>query len=55
MERTDQEPEQPTPVQQPQPNSIIREPATVEACQADYAAGAEIRREMARQEARRRR
>jgi len=53
MERTDQAQPQPTPAQ-PRPNPIFRQPATVEACQADYAAGADIRQEMARQEARRR-
>lgn len=52
--RTDQEQQQPSPAQQPKPNSILRQPATVEACQADYAAGADIRQAMARQEARRR-
>lgn len=48
--RTDQEQHQPSPeqqqtdpAQQPQPNPIFRQPATVEACQADYAAGADIR------------
>jgi hypothetical protein len=44
MERTDQPKQQPTPTQyEPQPNSVTSEPATVEACQADYAAGADIR------------
>lgn len=51
---TDKPPEQNSPAQQPRPNSILRQPATVEACQADYAAGADIRQAMARQEARRR-
>ncbi|MEV7793400.1 hypothetical protein AB0O68_15615 [Streptomyces sp. NPDC087512] len=27
----------------PQPNQVMAEPATVQACQADYAAGADIR------------
>ncbi|MGW0012543.1 hypothetical protein ACWDVX_22710 [Streptomyces tendae] len=51
---TDPEPQQPSPAQQPRPNPIISQPATVETCQADYAAGADIRQAMARQEARRR-
>jgi hypothetical protein len=49
MERTDQEQPQPSPAQQPRPNSILRQPATVEACQADYAAGADIRANLDRQ------
>ncbi|MEU9643617.1 hypothetical protein [Streptomyces sp. NPDC048188] len=47
-------PPEPSPAQQPRPNPIFRQPATVEACQADYAAGAAIRQAMARQESRRR-
>lgn len=35
MERTDQEQQQPTPAQ-PQLPPIIRQPATVQACAADY-------------------
>lgn len=46
MERTDQEPQQPTPPQQPKPNPLFRQPATVEACQADYTAGSDIRRRL---------
>jgi hypothetical protein len=43
-ERTEQPEQQPTPTQyEPQLNSVTSEPATVEACQADYAAGADIR------------
>lgn len=37
----------------PQPNPIVAEPATVEACRTDYEAAADIRQTMARQEARR--
>lgn len=51
---TDKPPEQNSPAQQPKPNPLFHQPATVEACQADYAAGAHIRQAMARQEARRR-
>lgn len=36
----------------PQPNQILAEPATVEACAADYANGADVRDVMAQQEAR---
>ncbi|WP_158073023.1 hypothetical protein [Streptomyces kebangsaanensis] len=50
MERTDQ---QPSPAQ-PQPNQILAQPATVQACQQDYAAGADVRQTMDKQEARRR-
>lgn len=45
MERTEQEQPEPTPAQ-PQPNPIYREPATVEACQQDYADGADIRQRL---------
>jgi hypothetical protein len=42
---SEQQPEpEATPTQyEPQLNSVSSEPATVEACQADYAAGADIR------------
>ncbi|MFC8945931.1 hypothetical protein [Streptomyces rochei] len=45
MERTDQQPPQPSPEPEPklQLPPLFRQPATVEACQADYAAGADIR------------
>jgi hypothetical protein len=52
-ERTDQQPKQPS-LAQLQPNGILSQPATVQACQQDYAAAADVRRTMARQEARRR-
>lgn len=45
MERTEQEQPQPTPAQ-PQPTPIYRQPATVEACQQDYADGADIRQRL---------
>ncbi len=51
MERTDQPTQQPSPAQ-PQPNRILSEPATVQACQADYASAADIRQTLAAQEAR---
>lgn len=37
----------------PQPNPILAEPATPETCARDFAAGADVRQAMARQEARR--
>lgn len=52
--RTDQPDQQPSPAQ-PQPNQILAQPATVQACQQDYAAGADVRQTMAQQEARTRR
>lgn len=42
MERTQQPPDQPTPAP-PRPNQILAEPATVGACQRDYASPAAIR------------
>jgi hypothetical protein len=36
----------------PQPNRILAEPATVQACRADYEAAANIRQTIAEQEAR---
>ncbi|MFJ8345072.1 hypothetical protein ACIQ9J_01585 [Streptomyces sp. NPDC094153] len=53
MDRNDQPPQPPSP-QRPQPNRILNEPATVQACQQDYAAGADVRQTMAQQEARQR-
>jgi hypothetical protein len=51
--RTDQPPEQPSPASlTPQPDQILAEPATVQACQQDYAAGADVRQTLAAQEAR---
>jgi hypothetical protein len=38
----------------PQPNQILAEPSTVEACAADYAAAEDVRQTMAQQEARQR-
>ncbi|MFE7236111.1 hypothetical protein ACFVAF_36965 [Streptomyces sp. NPDC057596] len=49
-ESTDQQPS----LAQPQPNRILAEPATVEACQQDYADGADVRETLAAQEARQR-
>ncbi|MEU0671343.1 hypothetical protein ABZ330_00325 [Streptomyces sp. NPDC006172] len=51
--RTDPPPEQPSPTV-PRPNAILAEPATVQACQQDYAGAAEVRRTLAAQEARQR-
>lgn len=51
MEPNEQEQQQPTPAQ-PQPNTIVFAPATVEACQADYAAAADVRVVMDKQQAR---
>ncbi|WP_159058993.1 hypothetical protein [Streptomyces scabiei] len=48
--------DQPTPEPSPAPlreNPIFRQPATVQACQQDYAAGADVRRRMDQQIARR--
>ena len=58
MERTDQQPQRPTPPPTaplaPQPNRILAEPATPAACQQDYQAAANVRRTMANQAARQR-
>jgi hypothetical protein len=51
-ERTDQAPDQPSLT--PQPNPILAEPATVDACKQDYDAAADIRQTMTQQEARQR-
>lgn len=52
---TQQPQAQPTPTSRaPQPNRIIAEPATVQACAADYAAAADVRQTLAAQEARQR-
>lgn len=40
---------QPSDPQQPRESSVIREPATVEACRRDYAAGADVRAVMDKQ------
>ncbi|MFI9339989.1 hypothetical protein ACIG0D_01735 [Streptomyces sp. NPDC052773] len=53
MERTDPPDPQPSP-QPPQPSRVLTEPATVAACASDYAAGADVRRAMDRQDARHR-
>ncbi len=53
-ERTDQPTVEPTP-RAPRPNQILAEPATPQACAADYQAGADIRQTIARQDARARR
>ncbi|MFB7597231.1 hypothetical protein [Streptomyces sp. NPDC056160] len=36
----------------PRPNAVLAEPATVQACQQDYAAAADVRQTLAAQEAR---
>lgn len=51
--RTDQPAPQPTP-EPPRPNPIFRQPATVQACQQDYEAGADVRRRLDQQIAKRR-
>lgn len=51
MKPTQQPPEQPTLT--PQPNRILNEEATVEACARDYQNGADVRQTMAQQDARR--
>lgn len=38
----------------PRENMIVAEPATPDACKRDYEAGADVRAQLARQEARRR-
>lgn len=53
MERTDHTPEQPSPLT-PQASRVLAEPATVQACQADYAAAADVRQTLAMQKARQR-
>jgi hypothetical protein len=50
---TDKPPEQHSPTA-PRPNRILAEPATVEACQQDYAGAADVRQTLAVQEARQR-
>lgn len=52
-ERTDQAPDQPSLT--PQPNRILAQPATVQACTADYAAAADVRQTLAAQERKARR
>jgi len=53
--RTDQQGEQPTPAPlTPQPNQILAQPATVQACAQDYADGNDVRQVMAQQERRQR-
>jgi len=51
QERTDQPSREPSP-RAPQENKILAEPATVQACRADYDAGADVRQTLAAQEAR---
>ena len=41
---TDQQPQQPSLT--PQPNQIMAEPATVESCQQDYDASADVRQRL---------
>jgi hypothetical protein len=49
--RTDETPDQPSPADlTPQPNQILAEPATVQACAEDYADGADVREVLAQQE-----
>ncbi len=53
MKPSDQQPQQHTPADMAkQPNQILAQPATVQACQQDYAQGAGVREVMAQQEAR---
>lgn len=46
--------QQPKPDYTPQPNQILAQPATVQACQQDYAQAAEVRQVMTQQETRNR-
>lgn len=46
--------QQPEPDRTPQPNQILAQPATIQACRADYQAAADIRATLAAQEARQR-
>ncbi|MFH8792217.1 hypothetical protein [Streptomyces sp. NPDC017941] len=48
---SEQQPEQ-EPDRTPQPSQILAEPATVDACRADYQAAGAIRIRMTRQEGR---
>lgn len=41
--------------EQPRENKVVSEPATPDACKRDYVAAADVRAQLARQEARRRR
>jgi hypothetical protein len=52
MQRTHAQPQEPTPTLAPQPNRILAEPATVAACNRDYAQAADVRQTLAAQEAR---
>lgn len=54
MDRNEHPTVEPTPGT-PRPNRILAEPATVDACRADYKAGADVRQTIARQDARARR
>ncbi|MFK0124906.1 hypothetical protein ACIQSP_16515 [Streptomyces nigra] len=47
--------QQPEPDRTPQPNQILAQPATVDACRADYQAGTDVRQTMAQQDAKARR
>jgi len=49
---SEQQPEQPD--RTPRPSQILAEPATVQACNADYAQAVEVRQTLAAQEARQR-
>jgi len=44
--------QQPEPDRTPKPNQILAQPATVQACRADYQAAADIRATIAAQQAR---
>lgn len=46
--------EQTEPDRTPRPNQILAEPATVDACQQDYANAVDVRQTLAAQEARQR-
>lgn len=54
MDRNEHPTVEPTP-RAPRPNQILAEPATIDACRADYQAGADVRQTIARQDARARR
>ncbi|MGW2933963.1 hypothetical protein ACWDA7_19410 [Streptomyces sp. NPDC001156] len=52
-ERTEHPPDQPSPASlAPQPSRVLTEPATVQACAADYAGADDVRRRMDQQDAR---
>jgi hypothetical protein len=57
VDRIHQPQHQPSPERDltPKPSRIMAEPATVQACRADYKAGTDVRQTMAQQDAKARR